>query len=786
MKKRFMSMLLALCLVLGLFPSVATTAGERLVAVPSKTSFVMNGKPVSIKQAYNINDTNYLQLRAIAELLNGTDAQFNVSWDGKYAVIETGKPFNNTATPAALKTTENVRKSTTSFKLDGIVITFENVYLIDGDTNYLQLREFASKLKGTASQFNVYWDSKSKQAVIVPGEEYIGEAPKNTAPTGKAAITDGWYNLYGMDNYVHITSNGSAILMKDTPAPMYYVKHIEGNKYAIQNADGKYLGVSGKAEIGKQVKLVNTQYLWTLRLEKDNDTFSLRPADNQKMLFNAAGQTTIDGSLICLWTYENEDAPNYAEFRFIPVKENVPVAPPDPTVTTKPEEPTKPTQPTEPTEPSEPTIPYKVYTTSDISVKKLGKGYQIYDAAGNKVTRVSDGYELVIAQNIETIDDYTFYNNYIGKFSVEGNNPNFTTEDGVLFNKDKTMLIAYPGSKKDSKYKVPDSVVTIATGAFAYNRHLQEIEFGSNLKVIGVDAFRGCNFSELVIPESVTTIYGCAFNDIKELKKITLPSGIKMIVGDILSGSNKNVVVYGEYGGMAEWIANAYGYNFVGTATLGFTNIKIGQTESQAGIGGDIFGYFKTTNGEWKFYGSYERFLAVYYENNKAKYLYTNDLTIYTKGGIVYTDSNDNNRQFAASVGYIPDFDDTTTERLILEFTNAFRGLHGLPALRWNDKLAAAARSHSVDMEKRKFFDHINPEGKGPADRITAAGYDWMACAENIYMSSVGNNASGAVNSWVNSYGHRMNLLTTSCDELGVGSSGGYATQNFGKQTSKN
>ena len=79
MKKRFMSMLLALCLVLGLFPSVATTAGERLVAVPSKTSFVMNGKPVSIKQAYNINDTNYLQLRAIAELLNGTDAQFNVS-----------------------------------------------------------------------------------------------------------------------------------------------------------------------------------------------------------------------------------------------------------------------------------------------------------------------------------------------------------------------------------------------------------------------------------------------------------------------------------------------------------------------------------------------------------------------------------------------------------------------------------------------------------------------------------------------------------------------------------
>lgn len=89
MKKRFMSMFLALYLVLGLFPAVAATAGGKLVAVPSETNFVMNGKPVSIKQAYNINDTNYLQLRAIAELLNGTAAQFNVSWDGKYAVIET-------------------------------------------------------------------------------------------------------------------------------------------------------------------------------------------------------------------------------------------------------------------------------------------------------------------------------------------------------------------------------------------------------------------------------------------------------------------------------------------------------------------------------------------------------------------------------------------------------------------------------------------------------------------------------------------------------------------------
>jgi uncharacterized protein YkwD len=108
--------------------------------------------------------------------------------------------------------------------------------------------------------------------------------------------------------------------------------------------------------------------------------------------------------------------------------------------------------------------------------------------------------------------------------------------------------------------------------------------------------------------------------------------------------------------------------------------------------------------------------------------------------------------------------------------------LTGLPALKWNDKLGTAARSHSEDMKKRGFFNHTNPDGLDAGDRITAAGYEWRACAENIYMRSRGVNAVDAVDAWVNSSGHRENLLTTICDELGVGVSGVYSTQNFGKR----
>lgn len=136
----------------------------------------MNGKPVSVTAAYTINNTNYLQLRAIAAMLNGTAAQFDVGWDGRYAVIEPGKPYSGAVTETKLQNTTNVRQSETKFKLGGEIFTFSDGRLIDGDTNYLQLREFAQKLSGTASQFNVYWDGAAGQAVIRPGAAYTGAA----------------------------------------------------------------------------------------------------------------------------------------------------------------------------------------------------------------------------------------------------------------------------------------------------------------------------------------------------------------------------------------------------------------------------------------------------------------------------------------------------------------------------------------------------------------------------------------------------------------------------------
>lgn len=55
---------------------------------------------------------------------------------------------------------------------------------------------------------------------------------------------------------------------------------------------------------------------------------------------------------------------------------------------------------------------------------------------------------------------------------VEEGHESYSSEDGVLFNKDKTVLLAYPDGKKDASYAVPDSVIQIEDGAFFRNEHL--------------------------------------------------------------------------------------------------------------------------------------------------------------------------------------------------------------------------------------------------------------------------------------------------------------------------
>lgn len=116
-------------------------------------------------------------------------------------------------------------------------------------------------------------------------------------------------------------------------------------------------------------------------------------------------------------------------------------------------------------------------------------------------------------------------------------------------------------------------------------------------------------------------------------------------------------------------------------------------------------------------------------------------------------------------------------------FTNGFRVYHGQKILKWCDDAAKAAKLHSQDMADNNYFSHESQDGKEFSERLNKQGIGWSGCAENI--SAGRNSGLMTYDGWVNSSGHRKNMLND-YDFLGVGvgyneksSYGWYFTQDF-------
>ena len=104
-------------------------------------------------------------------------------------------------------------------------------------------------------------------------------------------------------------------------------------------------------------------------------------------------------------------------------------------------------------------------------------------AAGRKIT------EITIPSTVKTIEDRTFAGcAHLRNITVDSSSENFCSEDGILFNKDKTELRAYPSGKVTAVYSVPSSVTEIAPYAF-YNALVGGIVLNSDVNKIGISAF---------------------------------------------------------------------------------------------------------------------------------------------------------------------------------------------------------------------------------------------------------------------------------------------------------
>src|SRR5690606_20033310 len=119
----------------------------------------------------------------------------------------------------------------------------------------------------------------------------------------------------------------------------------------------------------------------------------------------------------------------------------------------------------------------------------------------------------------------------------------------------------------------------------------------------------------------------------------------------------------------------------------------------------------------------------------------------------------------------------------VVALTNAERAAAGCDDLRTDERLREAARRHSEDMAANDYFSHTSLDGRSPFDRMRDAGYP-NGAAENIAMGY--RSPQAVMEGWMNSEGHRNNILNCGLTAIGVGlayDSGGrpYWTQKFGR-----
>jgi hypothetical protein len=113
--------------------------------------------------------------------------------------------------------------------------------------------------------------------------------------------------------------------------------------------------------------------------------------------------------------------------------------------------------------------------------------------------------------------------------NIADDNTAYSSQDGVLYNKNKTTLIKYPVGKMDVSLTIPNSVTNIEKNAFRDCTCLENVTIPDSVTSIGINAFRDCTgLAKVTIPNNITGIEDCAFIRCTNLKSVTFQGTIPL------------------------------------------------------------------------------------------------------------------------------------------------------------------------------------------------------------------------------------------------------------------
>lgn len=134
--------------------------------------------------------------------------------------------------------------------------------------------------------------------------------------------------------------------------------------------------------------------------------------------------------------------------------------------------------------------------------------------------------EITLPKGLQEIGYYVFENcSSLSDIKIDESNENYTTVDGVLYNKDKTLLIAYPIGNERTSFATPSTLTKIRSYPFAYSKNLKEVTLNEGLKEVPHYAFYDSKIVSVNIPASVNEIVTSAFEKCTELQAVNFADG---------------------------------------------------------------------------------------------------------------------------------------------------------------------------------------------------------------------------------------------------------------------
>ena len=157
-------------------------------------------------------------------------------------------------------------------------------------------------------------------------------------------------------------------------------------------------------------------------------------------------------------------------------------------------------------------------------------GYSVTSLDIAVFTNLNNLQTITIPGSIRFLSSSAFNSPALREINVSKKNTHYTSIDGVLFSKDKKILIKYPQGRSECSYTIPSGVETLGAYSMTSSFNLESVSIPSTVKAICDSALGGCiKLEDLIIPEGTEIIEEYAFAECLSLKTVLLPGSLEFL-----------------------------------------------------------------------------------------------------------------------------------------------------------------------------------------------------------------------------------------------------------------